>query len=275
MRYKFLSFVYYEHKKDDFVVPHKHECAELVFYLGGKGVAYIDREKRTFGANSVCVVNAAKKHDEKYFSDSNVYIVKFSTEKALKSFVVDLPQDIAEKVKTLLLKIREESEKKESFYQNICSHLLAIIFYEVKRCKNSNQQESKIQIVENVKQYINENFALAIDFNEIADKYNYSFDRFRHIFVEVEGKTLNQYLCTVRIAKAKEMLEEGSYPIKEIAQTIGFKTAAHFTNFFRSQMGVSPKVYRSVCKNKTDLGVVVFNDASDVKDKITGKPVNK
>ncbi len=230
----------------------------MVFYLNGEGITYVERERQGFSGNTVCVVSSNEKHDEKYYSDSNVYIVKFNCETPLRSFLLNLPPKSAARVKEYLLRIKEESEKKEAFYQNVCSLLLGVIFYELKRCKNNNLQKSKIEIVENIKRYINEHYAQSLEFSEIADQYGYSFDRFRHIFVEVEGKTLNQYLLAVRIAKAKEMLEDNRLQIKEIASAVGFKTLSHFVNFFKSQMGVSPSVYRSVCANKTELGVEIL-----------------
>ena len=37
---KIESFVYYEHHKDDYVLPHHHSYLEMVFYLSGHGEVF-------------------------------------------------------------------------------------------------------------------------------------------------------------------------------------------------------------------------------------------
>ena len=40
------------------------------------------------------------------------------------------------------------------------------------------------------------------------------------------------------------MLEAGDIPVKEIALSLGFETAAYFSRFFKKQTGMTPMTYK-------------------------------
>lgn len=59
-------------------------------------------------------------------------------------------------------------------------------------------------------------------------------------------------LETVRIEKSKKMLEEGM-PIIDIALKTGFTDQSHFTNLFKSLIGLTPKSYQKVIKEAGNM----------------------
>ncbi len=64
-------------------------------------------------------------------------------------------------------------------------------------------------------------------------------------FARSKGITPYRYLETVRINKAKRLLEEGVEPA-DAAQRTGFSDRSHFTRFFKQFIGLSPKQYQAV-----------------------------
>ncbi len=56
------------------------------------------------------------------------------------------------------------------------------------------------------------------------------------------------YIKTIRLQKAKELLETADLTVSEIAFKTGFQTVSHFTKIFKMQYGVPPSVFRH---NKT------------------------
>jgi transcriptional regulator GlxA family with amidase domain len=63
-------------------------------------------------------------------------------------------------------------------------------------------------------------------------------------FVSATGTTPIEYCRAVRIARARELLEFGNTPQKEIAQSLGYQDVASFSRVFRKVMGVAPGAYR-------------------------------
>ena len=70
-------------------------------------------------------------------------------------------------------------------------------------------------------------------------------------FNKVHGLTPYQYLETIRIEKARTYLEEGYTPA-EVALNTGFSDQSHFTRFFKSFIGFTPKQYQKLFKENIE-----------------------
>ncbi len=55
------------------------------------------------------------------------------------------------------------------------------------------------------------------------------------------GKSASQYIKSVKLSRAKKMLEEREGNISEIAFSVGFRTPAYFTRCFKEEYGYPPK----------------------------------
>jgi AraC-like DNA-binding protein len=63
-------------------------------------------------------------------------------------------------------------------------------------------------------------------------------------FAHATGMTPIEYCRAVRIARARELLECGNTPQKEIAQSLGYEDVASFARVFRKVTGLAPGAYR-------------------------------
>ena len=63
-------------------------------------------------------------------------------------------------------------------------------------------------------------------------------------FANATGMTPIEYCRAVRIARARELLEFGNTPQKEIAQSLGYKDVPSFARVFRKATGLAPGAYR-------------------------------
>ncbi len=64
-------------------------------------------------------------------------------------------------------------------------------------------------------------------------------------FTKLKGITPYRYLQSVRVDKAKKLLEHGVSP-SETAQRTGFADQSHFTRYFNNFIGVSPSQYKQI-----------------------------
>ena len=64
-------------------------------------------------------------------------------------------------------------------------------------------------------------------------------------FTKSKGVTPYSYLQNIRIGEAKKLLEQGLPPVEAALQT-GFSDQSHFTNYFKSFIGITPKQYQSI-----------------------------
>ncbi len=54
------------------------------------------------------------------------------------------------------------------------------------------------------------------------------------------GMTINEFVKTIRLNKAKKLLETGVYQVNEVATTVGFEDSKYFSKEFRKAFGKTP-----------------------------------
>lgn len=80
---------------------------------------------------------------------------------------------------------------------------------------------------------MNENVCKEIDPEELAEKLNISYSWFRKTFKKYTGYSPAKYFQELKLRKAKQMLINTSYPVKEICFMIGYTSTEHFSNLFK------------------------------------------
>lgn len=91
--------------------------------------------------------------------------------------------------------------------------------------------------------YINRHYKEHISLDDLSNYSNLSKSTLLRAFTKTKGITPYRYLQSVRIEKAKALLENG-IPPAEAALESGFSDQSHFTNFFNMYIGISPAAYR-------------------------------
>ena len=97
--------------------------------------------------------------------------------------------------------------------------------------------------------FMEKNYNKHITLNDICGCSNLSKSTLLRAFTKTKGVTPYRYLQTIRINKAKELLEQGVSPVDAAIQT-GFSDQSHFSNFFNMFIGLSPAAYRRIFKEK-------------------------
>ncbi|MDN3596355.1 helix-turn-helix transcriptional regulator [Zunongwangia endophytica] len=72
--------------------------------------------------------------------------------------------------------------------------------------------------------------------------HDYSF--ITNLFTAEEGQSIQSYFNKLKIEKAKELLEYDELSIAEVADQLGFSTAAYLSTSFKKQTGITPSAYK-------------------------------
>ena len=264
------SFVYYEHHKGDYVMEHNHNCYECVFYLEGKGSITIDNEVFEYDGPTITISKPKLKHDEKTETSTRLFIMLFDLEDEgiyLDNFnLLKLNNDNIRFFQDAFEKMQKEESEKNTYYQEMLNSIFSQVLTNfIRILKPGKKKSCNQELVQRTKNYIKENYKQDIDFKKIANSFGYSYDRFRHIFVEEKGISLNQYLLNCRLYAAKKLLIETDMSIKDIVSECGFKSSVHFNNFFTKKMNITPQSFRKSSYKQIDVGVF----------KITSKSIKK
>ncbi|MCQ4637383.1 AraC family transcriptional regulator [Anaerovorax odorimutans] len=151
--------------------------------------------------------------------------------------------DITAQIGTLYRAIVEEwpkMEKEELFYLLI-EQLLA----EFAQYREDRVPAGPSEVIRTLCQYIEDNYSQAITLDELADLSDLSKSYLVRSFTRQVGVSPHRYLQSVRIQKAKKMLEQGASPIEAAGQA-GFSDQSHFTNSFKGFIGLTPKQYQNI-----------------------------
>lgn len=107
--------------------------------------------------------------------------------------------------------------------------------------KSENLQDSQKSII---KKYIKENYKRDLSAGDVAGILGYSDVYFSKIFKQLFDDTFINYLTNLRIEKAKVLLKDVSFNIREVGASVGYTDSNYFTKVFKRAVGMSPSEYR-------------------------------
>ncbi len=92
--------------------------------------------------------------------------------------------------------------------------------------------------------YINENLSEDISVHTIAKNIGVSKNVIYRRFHSYFNCTVSEYINSVRVERACDLLLKSDMTIEEISQTIGFTSASYFSKTFKKEKGLSPYKYK-------------------------------
>jgi two-component system response regulator YesN len=115
-------------------------------------------------------------------------------------------------------------------------------------CRNitSRKEESSNNVVDIAKEYIKNNYSKPLSLDEVSYMVNISPYYFSKIFKEGTGENFIEYLTNIRIEKAKELLSNSDYSMKEICVMVGYSDPNYFSRSFKKNVGVTPTEYKEL-----------------------------
>ena len=96
-----------------------------------------------------------------------------------------------------------------------------------------------------IKDYIDRNYKKDISAKDVAGILGYSDVYFSKVFKQLFDDNFVNYLTKIRIDRAKVLLKDVSFNIKEVGKSVGYADSNYFTKVFKRSIGMSPSEYRS------------------------------
>lgn len=100
------------------------------------------------------------------------------------------------------------------------------------------------KLIVDVLEYVRENAASDINLNIVAEKFDRTSAYMSALFKKGTGMGFNEYITSIRMAMAKQMLSDTSIPIGEVSSLCGYINPKYFSVVFKNTFGVSPVTYR-------------------------------
>lgn len=96
-----------------------------------------------------------------------------------------------------------------------------------------------------IKDYIDRNYKKDISAKDVAGILGYSDVYFSKVFKQLFDDNFINYLTKIRIDRAKVLLKDVSFNIKEVGKSVGYADSNYFTKVFKRSIGISPSEYRN------------------------------
>ncbi|ADZ82955.1 AraC family transcriptional regulator [Cellulosilyticum lentocellum] len=263
---------------------HMHKKYEIYYLLEGSRKYFIDDSIYLVNAGSLVLIDADSVHKTANMGDvphsrivinfSSSFIEDFSDElKAMnltsifKTKFTVLPLSFKYKliIENILFKLVEigsddielgakataEDETLPNAYKKTLlklqlSELLIMIkeYLEILQQKEYESHQIVNNKVDKIIKYISAHYTEDLTLTSIAEQFYISPFYLSKIFKKSTNLSIIEYINSLRIRNAKELLESSSTKIADIAELVGFSSSSHFSRTFKLVTGLSPQQYK-------------------------------
>lgn len=109
---------------------------------------------------------------------------------------------------------------------------------------NSYRGSNISGLAKSAKNYIDMNYSKQLTLEGVSKEINVSPQYLSKLFKEETGENFIDYLTSVRIKVAKNLLESGELSIKEICYSVGYSDPNYLSRLFKKITGVTPTDYK-------------------------------
>jgi YesN/AraC family two-component response regulator len=111
---------------------------------------------------------------------------------------------------------------------------------------NERKKSQNVQLLKEALQWVHSSYKRAdLSLELLAEQLNVSKVYLSQFFKEQSGVNFSDYLESLRMDQAKELLRTTDLPVKEIVDLTGYYSSNTFGRAFRRIHGISPTEYRS------------------------------
>lgn len=250
---------------------HYHDFYEVQFYLseadtGVIGEITINGQKRTLMQGCLVLINMFDQHQINITSREPYtrYCISFDSSLLLfacsdKSNLFNIFSNCAEvkyskplspeQIRTFVeiynkheeIKLKNGSDILEkAMILEIFAHIYDI-FYDGQEISATDSRS--MEVVTKLIGYIDEHIAEDLSLEKLAEYVSFSTFHLSRMFKRYTGTTLNKYIITKRIDKAKLLLKS-NMTITNVSKEVGFNNYNHFYRTFKTATGLSPADYK-------------------------------
>ncbi len=233
---------------------------QLIYITQGSGELQIEGEQYKIGKGDVFIVypNQWHTYTPDYESGWNEYFIGFSGRMAdiwiensflaydKQLFNIGFNEDLVRLFKRAIELAKFSNCTFNLHLSSMVHHFLGLLISEY-----NNQglvSEYDLQVIEKSKIIMNENINNYLCMERLSEELKINYTTFRKNFKQITGFSPKQYFLELKLNKAKQLLLETAFSIKEIGLQLGFSSSEHFTTTFNKKIGFAPQKFRGLCR---------------------------
>jgi AraC family transcriptional regulator, regulatory protein of adaptative response / methylphosphotriester-DNA alkyltransferase methyltransferase len=127
-------------------------------------------------------------------------------------------------------------------------------FRPCKRCNPDDMRWPDEDLAQHAVDLIHSRYPEALTLQSLSHMLHISPSHLHRTFHRIVGQTPAAHLRSTRLAAAQRLLVETETSITDVAVSVGFQNASHFSTVFHKQYGLSPSGYRQTCGTGSGQG---------------------
>lgn len=249
---------------------HFHNYLEIGFCYEGDGFLVLGEDEPRFSGREFTVIPPNYPHTtnsdvgtisrwEYLFIDVKGFMKRFldspvKAEKMIQriySKALFLREEEYPSISAKILKIMNIMRDGEEFYLEEAKGVLAALLVEIARLNRPSEEDRVAEetgkltnMITRVLDFVSYHYMEDIKVEDLAKSCHISETHFRRIFTSYMKVTPLEYINTVRIQTACELLQKTDDPVADIAHKCGFTTNSTFNRNFKQIMGGTPIEWR-------------------------------
>lgn len=264
-----------QHYGENIDYLHFHNYLEIGFCYEGQGRMLLGEEEVRFSGREFSVIPPNYPHTtdsdlgtvsrwEYLFVDVEGFLRSFldtpvRADKVIQriySKALFLEENQSPSISAKILKIMNIMRDGEEFYLEEAKGILASLLVEIARL-NRRSEEERVEeekgkltnMITRVQDFVSYHYMEDIKVEDLAKSCHISETHFRRVFTSYMKMSPLEYINTVRINTACELLQKTDEPVADIAHKCGFTTNSTFNRNFKQLMGVTPVEWRKRPEN--------------------------
>lgn len=240
--------------------PHLHEDVELIYVIKGSGIANCEARQYNLTPGSFFLVFPNQIHHFEKCDPNGLYIcIIFKASNLLqysKYFADSIPESAIyyhpeEDPDNLLMLLQLLIKEKDICSDDVLQTYLTLIAGKLLKHYTLHKKNIANDSISEIISYCSQHYAEPISVASIAKALNISQSYVSYIFNKRLFIHFCEYINSLRVSNALNLLESSKFSITDIAGMVGFSTLRTFNRAFLQRVGKPPSEYRKELRIKS------------------------
>lgn len=247
--------------------PHTHEYYEILVVLSGSFLHTVNGTQFIMNVGDCCLIRPDDRHWHSVVTSQSsepiLYANFMCSKSALDQIISVYPQaplpavnedstplsyhlssSYINKLKRLCMLLQTPSTAPTPEKVIQCTAVVAELIHSCIRNRASSPTDNYPQWLQSLILTLQNPDFFTKKVSDITSNIPYSYSYIQRQFKQYVGIPPIEYLNSIKLAYAKEMLTSTTSSIITIANSLGFDSPAHFNHLFKKAFGITPSQYR-------------------------------